>query len=471
MKSKLPIAIIFLIIAYAAHFLYSTTYSNFELKSSIENKAISLPHSGKFNSKENIEFIIEGNVSLGPLSSHTFHITPDDKVKSIWINDEAVDLTHIPEHKLSSWDKGFKINLSKYLTKSKNHIKLKLVDTGGRYGIFINNTVSDLSQVPYWLILSICIAVISFIFAKFLKLREELCIALVVGILLRWFYVLITGFDPRGHDTWEHIEYIIHFTESWTLPDLTAAVDGAYFHPPLYYWFSSIIFEVSQWASSSDKEIGYKWLQYLSFFYSVGFLAFSAKLIDLFFQEIHTQNPHFRSRLLPQKFLSFSSPRLHSFFAMICLSVWPSAVLHSSRIGNDPQLYFLFIAASYYIYKFYLTPKFNTFLLGSVFTAMAVTTKANAAVLGLAGAAAIIYHWIKMEYKLPKKAILTGILPCLLLVGSAALTFYPGIALKLSGDRTHLYIDNINNVSSGLQVGNEVRNYLWIDIKTFITPM
>ncbi|BCD97068.1 ArnT family glycosyltransferase [Marinagarivorans cellulosilyticus] len=468
MKSKLLLIIIVVIIALLTKFLYSTTYTDFTLKGPSGTQQISIPHSGKFGSPQNNEFTVEGYISVGVLSSNIFRIIPDDKVISITINKLPVDLSHIPASELSSWNKGFKIDLRPYFTQEKNHIRIELMDTGGQYSILINNSVTGIAQVPYWLILSLCMTIGIYTIAKACRLRKELCIAVTTGVLLRWFYVLITGFDTRGHDTWEHIEYIMHFTKEWALPDLSAAVDGAYFHPPLYYWLNSIIFEISQWFSPNDKAYGYKWLQYASFTYSIGFLLFTGKLIELFFQEINTKNPHFRSRNQSQRFFDITSPRLHSFFAMLCISVWPGAILHSSRIGNDPQLYFLFIASSYYIYKFYLTPKFHFFLLGVVFTALAVTTKANAAVLGLAGAGVVLYHWWNAGFTFPKKAIAVGILPSILLLGAAGLTFYPGIALKLKGDRTHLYIDNINNVSKGLQVGNEAKNYLWVDINTFI---
>ncbi len=467
-KNKLFVIAIAIVVAIFSKSLYSTNYADFTLTTDRGTKKISLPHSGNFNAKKNTHFTVEGVINLGALSSRTFRIIPDDKVISIAINEVDVNLDHIPSKKLSSWDKGFSIDFSQYLTKKSNHISIALLDTGGRYSILMNNAATDSSQIPYWLILSLCLIVSAYSISMIFRLRLELCIAVTVGILLRWYYVLITGFDTRGHDTGEHIDYIMHFTKEWVLPDLSAATDGAYFHPPLYYWLSSIVFEVSQLFSPDNKEYGYKWLQYASFFYSILFLFFAAKIIDLFFQTIHTKNPNFRSPNQQQKLFDITSPRLYSFFAMLCLSAWPSAVIHGGRIGNDPLLYFLFIAACYFIYRFYLTPKFHLFLLGSLFTGLAVVTKANAAVLGLAGAGVVVFHWIKMGFIFPKKAIVMGVIPSILLVGAAGVTFYPGIALKLKGDRTHLYIDNINNVSQALQVGNEANNYLWIDINTFI---
>lgn len=468
MTNRLLLIIAAITIALLSKFLYSTGYTGFTLTHDNNTKKISIPHSGNFNSKKNTHFTVEGFINLGPLSSRAFRIIPDDKIIAITINKMPVDLSHIPPSALSSWDKGFVIDFSDYLAKEKNHIEIALLDTGGRYSIFISNAATGASQIPYWVILSLCLSIVIYSISITIGLRRELCIAVTLGVLLRWYYVLITGPDTRGHDTDEHIDYIMHFTKEWVLPNLSAATDGAYFHPPFYYWLSSIIFEISQLFSPENKEYGYRWLQYASFTYSIGFLLFSTKLIDLFFQTIHTKNPNFRSHKQHQNLFNITSPKLYSLFALLCLSAWPSSVLHSSRIGNDSLLYFLFIAACYYIYRFYLTPKFSLFLLGAIFTGLAVVTKANAAVLGIAGAIIIVFHWIKIKIIFPKKAIIMGIIPSILLISAAAITFYPGIALKLKGDRTHLYIDNINNVSESLQVGNEAKNYLWIDIDTFI---
>lgn len=468
MKNNLIQIAIAIAIAVLVHTLFTTRYSDFTVTDSLGTRTIGLPFQKDSSSKANRRFSVEGYISPATFSARTFQIIPDDQVIAIYVNQQNISLKHIPEKQLSDWSKGFAIDLSQYLTEGKNHIKVEVLNKGGRYGLLISNSLTATSQIFYWLALALCLLIGSFSVLRLFNFRTEICAVISAGFLLRWFYVLITGFNTRGHDTWEHIEYVMHFTESWILPDVASAKGGAYFHPPFYYWLSSIIFDASQWFHPDNNEVGYKWLQYASTLYSFIFIVFAAKLIELFFQELNTTNPSFRSKNQPQAFFKLTSPRPYIFAATASLCVWPGAILHSSRIGNDPLLYCLFIVSAYYIFRFYLTPKPHLFVIGAIVTAFAVITKANAAVLGLAGAGVVIYHWQKIGFGLPAKAIVKGIVPCLLLVGAAGVTFYPGIALKLKGDRTHLYVDNLDNISSALQVGNDAKNFLWFDVKTFI---
>lgn len=107
-------------------------------------------------------------------------------------------------------------------------------------------------------------------------------------------------------------------------------------------------------------------------------------------------------------------------------------------------------------------------LKGAIFTALAVAAKANGAILVALGGIVLLTVWFVHKKPDIVPLIKKGIAPVLIIFGALVLTFYPGIALKLSGDRTHLYIDNITNIPATLQTGNKAGNYLWMDLKTFI---
>ena len=444
---------------------------------------------------------LNGTIIKARLSGTRVQIIPDDEIVAILINDKPVDLSFIPETARRDYNNGFTYDLGSYLNNGENPVKILFTDTGGMMGVnfksLYSETLSNLTLLLFGIFFSLLILKT--------KLNNAFKALLLIALFSRLFYFSITPPDTRTHDQEEHLDYSEYLAEHWLPPALEKAVDGAYFHPPLYYYTGAITFKITRaFGPISDRE-AQRVQQLLSLAYSMGFVYFGLLLIGRFINipqqspnsfapkpvNFTTSAPAKRSKEYGQhlnsKFISLASKnnstetqpqksdvknwpinQNHLFIIIGAMFVlWPSSVIHSVRIGNDPLLYFLFAASIYYITCWFSSNMKRDLLIASILTALSTLTKANGeiliAVIGIVGLAKMIKskEWV---YYL-KLAIVPGLIVLL----SLAITLGPGLLLKLQGKRDQLYIDNINNVSSALRVGNSAQNFLWFDAKIFIT--
>jgi hypothetical protein len=439
--------------------LYTYSFTNFTISRNGEpSREAELPFL-KVSEKPDGTYTLKGQLTVRPLSPHKYVVVVDDRLMRFTINDRVVDLSTVPPEDLYDWQYGFGVNLDSYLNQKVNDIEFVFRDYTGLYGVRVLSDFTELRLVPFRLLWIVCLGVLIWNLLKVFGIRTSLAILVTGGIFLRIAYTLITDFNVRGHDTDEHIEYVMFFVNNWLLPHVDLANGGAFFHPPLYYFIASLFYRISDFFYPDQARYAYGLLQYLSVAFSAGFLIYSALLI----QKVCS---HFFER---ESGFTAGRVKLASVLSLALVTFWPSIVMHSPRIGNDPLLYFFFVAALYHIFNFYLSPSTKNFLKGAIFTGLAVATKANGAILVALGGITLLTLWYTQKPNVSILLIKKGIVPALIVCGALALTFYPGIALKLSGDRTHLYIDNITNIPATLQTGNKAGNYLWMDLKTFIT--
>ena len=473
-------ALLFLISIY--HYSQTrVTYKNFELTYPGNHKT-AIPFPFKMGSNNSNSYKINGVISKNLDSGALFKIVPDDELISIKVNGKDVDLSAIPKEKLRDYNNGFDIDLKQYLTANTNSLEIIFFDTGGMMGMGFES-LSEKNAI-HIIQATFLLLVTALIFAT--RLQTPLKLLLVLGLAIRLFYFDITPSDTRAHDETEHVEFAQYLSKHWLPPPLESATGGAFFHPPFYYYTSAVVIKISE-ALGLNALSGSRLQQILSLTYSMGFLFFGLlileKLLSVDKQKQSAFNmknlrrnadnnapfgkPMFNTAAKPVEtsFLDLKKPWLYLITASL-FTFWPSNIIHSVRIGNDPCLYFLLTASIYYIYCWFDSDKFSHLIVGSIFAALAILTKANAEimipVIGIIG----LYKMIKS--KRWAYYFKSAILPVLLITLALAITVGPGLMLKLQGKRDKLFIDNINNVSSALQVGNNAANYLWFDFKTFI---
>lgn len=405
---------------------------------------------------------IRGQINRSILSPTSYIIAPDDRLISMTINDRKVDLSSFSPGQLADWHRGFKIDLQEYLKRGENSVSFVIADVGGLYGVRVRPALSQTDLITFRVAWGVAFIAMVWLFLSFLKLRWEINAILTLGLALRIVYTMFTDFNVRGHDTDEHLEYVFYFMDHWRLPDLASANGGAYFHPPLYYFIAGKLTKLLSILRPGEATFHYAALQYLSVAFSFGFLIYTGKIATFFFSSHHSIEQK-------QSFLGLKrDPRIPAALATALVAFWPSAVIHGARIGNDPLLYFSFTAALYYILKFNYQPNKKLFLYGAIMTAVAVLTKANGVLLGILGAVLIIQKGLGDRSLINAKVIKAGIVPAAIALFAVGVAFFPGAYLKAKGDRTHLYVDNINNVSGALRVDRDANNFLWMDLNTFI---
>jgi hypothetical protein len=445
---------------------------------------------------------LNGTIKKGEFSSTKVQIIPDDEVVALFVNNQHVDISGIPESERRDYRNGFTFDLKNQLENGDNTVKITFVDTGGMMGV---NFKSLFGETLNNILLILSGILISLIIAK-IKMGTHFKVLLVVALFIRLFYFSITPPDTRTHDQEEHLEYSQYLATHWMPPPLEKATDGAYFHPPLYYYTGAATLKLSHIFGRISSGEEQRVQQLLCLVYSMGFVYFGLLIIQQLLSftrkgSAHPQSEDItrktalirsreRGKKLNEKLISQLKTKsgisvTHStidetvtarswinekyLFLLIgaMFVLWPSSIIHSVRIGNDPLLYCLFAASMYFIIRWFNNDRKIDLLIASALTAAATLTKANGEVLIVVIGILGLYKMIKSKEWIYYLKL--AIAPCLIVLVSLTITIGPGLLLKLQGKRDQLYIDNINNVSSALKVGNTAANLLWFDAKIFIT--
>lgn len=427
-------------------------YSEFKLKYPRGySKSINFPYTGPRHGPGTYEF--QGKITPNSWTHQVLNIIPDDRVLQILINDQQLPLDQKLSGSLSDYKNGFEYDISPYLQAGPNDIQVRVQQIGtGIMGLKFSQPAVEIFVPLATLFLVLWLSFILY----HLKLHHFFIILFAVGAGLRLLYFAETPYDVRGHDLGDHFSYVQYMAQHWFPPSIEAAMGGAFFHPPFYYYCAGLVYF---FASLFDVTLTTQYFlsQCLSLIFSLVFLFMGLKTIEFVFQKVFQPKA--------------SNPtRFHEIIwiaSSLLFATWPVAIVHSVRIGNDPLLYALFSVSLFFIVKWYYLGLSRYVLWASFWGGLATLTKANGVILlAVLGSLFLINALRKREIirhiKLFKWPILFfGI--------SLGITFAPGVILKLQGKRETLYVDNINNVSSQLKVGNTPKNYLYFDLETFLT--
>jgi 4-amino-4-deoxy-L-arabinose transferase-like glycosyltransferase len=291
--------------------------------------------------------------------------------------------------------------------------------------------------------------IVSGLFSRFISAAKAvriesyiIAVILVAAFIVRIAYLNVTPYTVRSHDVGEHsghAQYIEYIAHNLSLParDLS---DQTY-HPPLYYIVSAVFYDIFS-AFKLQSDAIYKNLQFLSILYSMGFLIAAI--------------------LLLKKYIS-NKPIL--IVSTLVLSFWPSLIIHSVRIGNDPLFYLFFSLALLFLFDWFDTGDAGRLLLFGAFTTFSILTKANGIMLiALFGILALILFFREKN----KIAFIVKLVPVIVVFAFAlAYTFLFPLMEMGGGHKDVSLISRSAGLPEGLFVGNEPKNYLYIDLKTF----
>jgi hypothetical protein len=453
-KSKTLYAIIFLLglTIFLYHFL-QPDFSNFSVTTP-SGETININHPKFLESNQSGQYSLKGTISFNNFDSRLMRFIPDDEILSLNINGQSLDLSIIPYERRKDYNMGFIYDLSNFVQQGENTVEINYSDAGGLMGIAMAAEPSGLNVKLLYISLTLIVLLLSILLARIGKLPLSLKVIFIGAVLIRIFYFSVTPPDVRDHDLGDHFGYNEYLAQHWMPPPLDYAVGGAFFHPPLYYYTGAVINKITKWIEPNNKITLYRTTQLLSLIYSIGFVFFGLLILNSLLN------------LYKNKWASNPSPSLLWIIGSL-FAFWPSAIIHSVRIGNDPLLYCLFLASLYFIIRWYESDAKKDLFIASIVGAAAILTKANGeilvAVLGVIG----LYKMIKTREWL--RYIKTGAIPAIIMLIAVGITVAPGLLLTLEGKRDKLYIDNIDGLSHANLVGNTASNYFWFDVKTFIT--
>jgi 4-amino-4-deoxy-L-arabinose transferase-like glycosyltransferase len=348
--------------------------------------------------------------------------------------------------------KGFTINLSEYLRSGENSVEVKFEDYGGYMGIKLEPMLRDARGIIASLISFLILMFFLFLVSKKIRLPKRYSFILFLAIVIRILYLSVTDYNVRDHDIYAHLEYIKYFVENKSFPPIEKATGGAFFHPPLYYLSAALVYSGTSYLTNNNTDIIHFVLQICSLLASIGFVYFGIKETRLIFAYFSKKDSLLLQRILP-------------WLSCLLIALWPSGVIHSIRISNDSLLYLSFTAAMYGWTCFYLQRKNKHLFMAAFFTAVAILSKLNGAILIPMVVVFFLLKAISGRISFSKRNLIKGFLASLIIIGALGAALYPGLALKHAGKRERVYI---TYMYGGLVVGNKLENFLWLDLETFV---
>jgi hypothetical protein len=144
-------------------------------------------------------------------------------------------------------------------------------------------------------------------------------------------------------------------------------------------------------------------------------------------------------------------------------------VIHSVRVGNDDLFYLFFGAGLFFATRWWQDLRDRDLHLAFGSAALATLTKSNGLILfmvlgGLLGLRLLLDEG--RSVRIYARRIAPAALMFLVVTG---LTLGRAAVDSLAGRRSNLLVGNATSLTKELAVGNGAANYLWFDVKMFVT--
>ena len=264
-------------------------------------------------------------------------------------------------------------------------------------------------------------------------------ILIIVLLSIIWLvYLNATSFIIREHDVFGHIKYMREILTHFGFPPTNACY--MCYHPPLYYLSALPVYGLFYVL---DFFPGY-FLQVLSMLYMLGFVFFSFRIFTL-----------------------FSSNKNHVFIATLLTMLFPTVIIHSVRVGNDPLFYFLFAGGLFYTLRWWLKRRDRDFALAIIISSLSMLTKFNGILLVFLIAILFVIVYKKSLFKMIRKHFKIILIPVLAIA-------YVYIRKILSGGGLGI-VENTGFLNNTITITNQLSNFVSIDWnillnKTYTSP-
>lgn len=393
-------------------------------------------------------FRVRAEIELGSRASRIVRIVPDDRLLSMQLNGETVELGDFSPADLGSDWLGFAIELDTLVPNEVNVLELVLRNDRGPGGVDIRSD-PDLdwtSGIVIFLSLVLLVAALS----RHLRLNALQYAVLALAVLVSLAYLAETNSYTRTFDVYMgggHRDYIQYLIEHRRLPH--PGTGWEYHQPPLYFAVAAL----TKAGLVGTRNHGDFWAQLLALYFWTIFLTASLATLRL----------------------AFRTSRLALAFASLALCLWPAGIIHGIRIGNDVPLYAFYSLAFFYTLRWWAGRRFRYLIWGGVWAGAALLTKTSAlavwAVLGILLLAHASRAW-RQRRENPRQLRLAGqgvLLLGLLFASAAMLNLGNNLWHYWQGDTRHWLLANVaSTINPHLGVGNAPVNFLVFDLKTYL---
>lgn len=244
-------------------------------------------------------------------------------------------------------------------------LKLALIFAGFMFGVFVFSKYFSPSNSKAAIIgatgFAFLCLVSAYLFAtKKMTYENAIILIFLVGIIIRFTYVLYTSAQSRQHDVYDfghdgHSGYIRYlFEHNFKLPDFDPTLVDQFYHPPLHHLIAA-----AWWKILANMGIlnyyAQESIQTLTLFYSICCSILTYKILRKF---------------------NIKGVILVSLFAVI--SFHPTFIIFSASINNDILSVTFMLAALYMALCWFETQKLKDIIFTGLFIGLAMLTKLSA---------------------------------------------------------------------------------------------
>ena len=374
-----------------------------------------------------VEFDVESR-----FENYDLAIIPDDCAEEVVINGHVVDLRHFKDN--CNFSRGFVLRdslLALYRVGNRTHYAFSMRNEGGDAGL--NAQVSQTSplRVSIGLLAVLSLGLLCFFIARRFGFGWGIAVIVFLAVVIRAVFLMNVPYTNFAYDVDGHVAYVQYIIENHSVP----GTDDCWtcYHPPVYYVSAVPSYLFGEWLGLSGP-IG---LQVYSLLLSI---------VTVFLGML------FLRSFLAGKALGIAS---------VLWAFWPVMILVSPRIGNDQMFYMLHMLCMWCGVKYLKDGRGRFLLVAVIATALAMWTKATAVVtLGTLIVFMVLGYWMNLRNRrlTCSEWVSAGLLLSLIVV----------IVLQhLLGDSA--LVGNSSGLAGRLKVGNEAFNYIFFDLKSFVT--
>lgn len=336
-------------------------------------KNISLPHEGRTSNRDE-QFIFLINIDSNSKQNKKLHITADDEIISVQVNNEDIDFSNIRKQynieKLNNHRRGFNFFLP--LMKGDNNILITTLNYGrGGYTLEISPVLNylefflvySLFCIPFFVFLYHFItknygflSYLHYTFLKYSKSEETIPIFIILsGSLLRILYFIQLGPNKFQHDKKIHLQFINYFKTNWYLPLPDKGTEFP--QQPLYYFLMGKLSSSLEYFSVQQDLI----LMFIRSF-STACMILVLLVAYLILKELKTSQFTLNTTL-------------------VLLAFIPRFIFLSGQISNDPFNFFIASCAIFCCLKLYRNESTKNLFLALSLALTAFFVKTSSAVI------------------------------------------------------------------------------------------
>lgn len=361
-------------------------------------------------------------------SSTNLGILPDDCIERVAINGQEIDLQDVKgrcEHNF-----GASIDIAPYLNIGSNDLEITLQNFGGIGKLHVGTTFGNDTIFASLILISVGSLLLALVLVlRLLRNWPRVFIAIaLIAIFMRLLYLGFTPYVSRTHDLDGHIDYIRLIDSTSNLPKPAECWECH--QAPLYYSIGTAVFKLTE-HTSFDQIFA---VQAVGLLASIGFVLYAIATARIWIKQ-----------------------RNYQILASLFITLWPTAILHSSRINNDTLFYFLAAAATYYLSKWWITSQISALKLTIFFIVIGFFTKTTIIVWAVALILSLTFkrQWRKSLIVLLLFALSFGLVQLRHLIYAD-----PAIDTMLG---------KVSIVDPRLFVGNGIGNFICFDAPPYFT--